>query len=64
MFWLSNKTIISKAIVGVKIALMEHFGPKFLGFSDMKKRLICICNKYIIYIVKLQQNRADCFLLL
>ena len=33
MFQISNKSIISKAIAGARIALMEHFVPKFLGFS-------------------------------
>ena len=37
MFQISNKSIISKAIAGARIALMEHFVPKFLGFSHKKR---------------------------
>ena len=37
MFQISNKSIISKAIAGARIALMEHFVPKFLGFSHMTR---------------------------
>ena len=33
MFQISNQSIISKGIAGSRIALMEHFVPKFLGFS-------------------------------